>query len=164
MSTPAEFRGDVLEDALDGVGVVFDAQLVWDSQEQRVGGGDCFVLGKLFDQHVGLGGVRAAENGARVGVDVTDLVLITSVASEVGPVPIVDEREDAAAHGNARRTLVPGLFPGLPVGVNLLALLNVQWLAALVILESRALEVHTQLRRPYGCGVGAGAPPDPVAQ
>ena len=71
-SAPAELRGDKREDAPDGVGVVVDAQLVRDGQEQRVGGGDGLVLGELFDQHIGLGGVRAAENRAGVRVDVAD--------------------------------------------------------------------------------------------
>ena len=101
-----------------------------------------------FDQHVGFGGVRAAEDRARVGVDVADLVLVAPVASEVGAVAVVDEREDAAAHGDARLSLVPGLLPRLAVGLDLLALLHVQRLAALVVLERRALEVHPEFRRP----------------
>jgi hypothetical protein len=56
-SAPAELRGDKLEDAVDGVGVVVHAQLVRDGQEQGVGGGDGLVHGELLDQHVGFGGV-----------------------------------------------------------------------------------------------------------
>ena len=118
---------------LDGVGVVVDAELVRHGQQQRVGRRDRLVLRELLDQHVGLGGVRAAEDGARVRVDVADLVLVSRrVASEVRPVAVVDEREDAAAHRDARLALVPGLLPRLPVGLDLLALLDVQRLAALV--------------------------------
>src|SRR5439155_23970366 len=113
---------------------------------------------------VGLVGVRAAKDCASVRVDVADLVLVASVASEVGSIALVDEREDAAAHRDARLTLVPGLLPCLPIGVDLLALLHVQRLAALVVLEGRALEVHAQCRGPPGRGVRAGAPPDPIAQ
>ncbi len=37
-------------------------------------------------------------------------------------------------------------------------------LPGLVVLEGRALQVHAQFRGPDGGGVGAGAPPDAVAQ
>jgi hypothetical protein len=70
---------------VDGVGVVLHAQLVRDGQEQRVGGGDRLVRGELLDEHIGLGGVRAAEDGARAGVDVPDLVAVASVAPEAAP-------------------------------------------------------------------------------
>src|SRR5215475_12337485 len=147
-SAPAKLRCDKFEDAVYRVGVVVHAQLIRDGQEQGVGCSDGLVRGELFDQHLGFRGVRAAKNGARVGVDVADLVLVASVTSEIDPVAIVDERENAATHRHARLTLVPGLFPCLPVGFDLLALLNVQRFAALVVLESRALEVHSQLRGP----------------
>src|SRR6185503_9406922 len=103
-------------------------------------------------------------DGARVRVDVTDLVLAASVASKVGAVAVVDEREDATAHRDTRLTLVPGLFPCLTIRIDLLPLLNVQRLAALVVLEGRALKVHSEFRSPLGCGIRAGAPPDPLAQ
>ena len=61
------------------MGVVVDAELVRDGQEQRVGRGDGLVRRELLDQHVGLGGVAAAEDGAGVLVDVADLVLLASV-------------------------------------------------------------------------------------
>src|SRR5436190_20833902 len=92
-SAPSELRGDVFEDAPDGVNVIVHAQLVRDGQEQRVGSGDGLIGRELFDQDMGLSGVRAAEDGACVRVDVADLVMVTSVASEVGLVPVVDERE-----------------------------------------------------------------------
>ena len=57
-----------------------------------------------------------------------------------------------------------GLLPRVPIDFNLLALLHVQRLAALVVLQGRALKVHAQFRRPLGGGVRAGAPPDPIAQ
>src|SRR5215813_1754806 len=109
-SAPADLRGNVLEDALDGVRVVVHTQLVRDSQEQRIGSGDGFVPGELFDQDVGLRGVRAAEDGAGGRVDVADLILVPSVAAEVGAVAVVDEREDAAANRHARFTPMPGLL------------------------------------------------------
>jgi hypothetical protein len=84
--------------------------------------------------------------------------------SEVGAIAIVNQREDAAAHGHTRLTLVPSLLPCLPVGLDLLALLHVQRFAALIVFERRALEVHSQFCRPSGRGVRAGSPPDPIAQ
>ena len=93
------------------MGVVIHPQLIRNGQEQGVGGGDGFVRGKLLDEYGGLGGVRAAEDRAGVRVDVANLVLVASVASEVGPVAVVDQREDAAADRDARLPLVPGLLP-----------------------------------------------------
>ena len=75
---PPELGCDVLEDALDDVGVVVDAELVRHGQEQRVGGGDRLVLGQLADEQVGLGGVAAAEDGPRGRVDVADVILAPS--------------------------------------------------------------------------------------
>ncbi len=49
--------------------VVDDAQLVGDSEQERVGLGDSGVFTELFDQCIGLGGVAASEDGARVFVD-----------------------------------------------------------------------------------------------
>src|SRR5258705_8826686 len=69
-SAPAEFRSDVLEDAFEHVGVVVHTQLVRDGEEQRIGRLDSLVAREFFDQHVGFGGVRAAEDGPRVRVDV----------------------------------------------------------------------------------------------
>ena len=46
----------MLEDRLDDVGVVVDAQLVGHGQQQRVGLGDGFVLLQLFDEDVRLSG------------------------------------------------------------------------------------------------------------
>src|SRR5215831_3352447 len=81
ISAPAELGGDELQDAADRVGVVLHAQLVRDGQEQRVGGGDGLVRGELFDQHIGLGGVRAAEDRTGIRVDEADLVLVAGVAA-----------------------------------------------------------------------------------
>jgi hypothetical protein len=44
------------------------------------------------------------------------------------------QREDAAADRDARLPLVPRLLPGLPVVLDLLGLLDVEGLAALIIL------------------------------
>ena len=102
---------------------------------------------------------------ARVwAIEIADRVLVVRLVPEVGAVAVVDEGEDAAAHRDAGFALVPGLLPGRAIGLDLLALLDVEGLAGLVELERRALEVHAQLRRPDRRGVGGRAPPDPVAQ
>jgi hypothetical protein len=51
---PAELRGHEPEDALDGVSVVLDSELVRNGQQQRVGGLDRGVAGELLDEDVGL--------------------------------------------------------------------------------------------------------------
>ena len=61
-SPPSERRRDVGQDRFDHMGVVVDAELVGDGQQQRVGLGDRFVLLQLLDQDIGLGGVAAAED------------------------------------------------------------------------------------------------------
>ena len=65
-SAPAESRRDVLQDRLDDVDVVIDAELVRHGQQQRVGLGDGFVRLELLDENVRLGGVTPPENGALV--------------------------------------------------------------------------------------------------
>ncbi len=75
---------------------------------------------------------------------VPDLIAIARVAPEVRAVAVVDEREDAARHGHARLALVSRFLACLPVGVDLPPLLDVQRLAALVVLERRTLKVHAQ--------------------
>ena len=64
----------MLQDRLDDVGVVVDAELIGHGQQQRVGLGDGLVLLQLLDQHVRLGGVAAAEDGACVVAEEADLV------------------------------------------------------------------------------------------
>jgi hypothetical protein len=54
---PAERRGDVSEDVLDDVSVVFDAELVGHGKQQRVCRLDRLVVAELLNEHVGLGGV-----------------------------------------------------------------------------------------------------------
>src|SRR5258705_1430150 len=163
-STPAEFGSDVLEDAFEHVGVVVHAQLIRDREEQRIGRRDGLVAGERLDEDVGLRGVRAAEDGPRVGVDVADLILVAGIVAEVLAVAVVDDREDAAADGHPWLTPVSGLLPGLTIGFDLLALLDVQRLAGLIIFERRTLEIHAALRGPFGRRVGTAAPPDPLPQ
>src|SRR5258707_7850800 len=163
-SAPAEFRSDVLEDAFEHVGVVVHTQLVRDREQQRIGCLDSLIAREFFCQRVRFCGVRAAEDGPRVRVDVADLVLVAGVATEVRAVAVVDEREDAAADRHAWLTPVSGLLPRLTISVNLLALLYVQRLAGLIIFECRALEIHAQCRGPLAGRVGARPPPDALAQ
>src|SRR3954470_23877309 len=106
--TPAKLRSNVFEDALDRVRVVLDAKLVRDGEQQRVGCLDRRVPGELLDEHVRLGGVRAPEDRLRLRVQVADLILILASLSEIRAVPIVDQREDAAADRYAWLALMPG--------------------------------------------------------
>src|SRR6266852_4420229 len=55
-------------------------------------------------------------------------------------------------------------LPGGAVGPDLGGLLQMESLARFVVLERRALQVHSELCRPDRCGVRAGTPPDPLAQ
>src|SRR5450759_5855710 len=57
-----------------------------------------------------------------------------------------------------------GRLPGNAVGPDLGGLLHMEWLACLVVLECRALQVHPEFCCPVRRGVLAGAPPNPVAQ
>src|SRR5678816_1813465 len=81
---------------------------------------------QLLNEHLGFRGVRATEDSPRVGVDVTDLVLVSRVAPAVRPVAVVDEREDAAADRHARLTRMSGFLPRLTIRLDLLSLLHVQ--------------------------------------
>jgi hypothetical protein len=54
---PAQLGGNEPEDAFDGVGVVFDAELVRDREQQGVGSLDRRVAGELLDEDVGFRGV-----------------------------------------------------------------------------------------------------------
>src|SRR6185503_14642134 len=163
-SAPAQLGSDILENALEHVGVVVHAELIGDREQQRIRCHDRLVTGELFDERVGLTRVRAAEDGTGVGVGVADLILVVGVATEIRAVAVIDDREDAAAHGHARLTPVSGLLPGLTIGFDLLSLLDVQRLAGLVFFQSRALQVHAELRGPPGRRIGARTPPDPLAQ
>ncbi len=64
---PTQAQGYVLEDRLDGMGVVVDAELIGDGEQEGVGGGDRLVLLELGDEGVGLGGVAAAEDRLQPG-------------------------------------------------------------------------------------------------
>src|SRR6478672_6906739 len=146
------------------MGVVVHTQLVRDRKQQRISRLDRLIAREFFHQDVGRRGVRAAEDGPRVRVDVADLVLVAGVATKVRPVAVVDEREDAPTDRYAWLTPVSGVLPRLTIGFNLLALLYVQRLAALIIFERRTLEIHAEFRGPLGRRVGTRPPPDSLAQ
>src|ERR1700722_12678385 len=58
VASPPPHRGSNLgQDRFDHMGVVGNAELVGDGQEQRIGFRNGLVLFELFDQHVRLGGV-----------------------------------------------------------------------------------------------------------
>src|SRR5690606_23509961 len=104
-------------------------------EQQGVGGGDRLIRAQLLDELVGLRRVAAAEDGAVV-VELTELVVFVALpAAEVHAIPVVDEGEDRAAHRGAWRALVAGGLPGLVELLDLLALLHVEGLARLVLLE-----------------------------
>ena len=154
----------MLQERLDDVGVVVDAELIGHRQEQRVGFRDRLVLSELLDKNVRLGGVAAAENGALLFAEQSDLVPLLAPAAEIHAVAVVHQREDAAAHRHPRRTRVSGRRPCRTIKPDLLRLLHMERLAALVDLERRALQVHAELGRPFRRRIGAGAPPDALAQ
>src|SRR5712692_6912747 len=94
---PAKLRRHELQDALDGVSVVLDAELVRNGQQERVGGLDRGVPGELPDEGVGLRGVRAPEGRLGLRIEVANLIRRLVAAAEVRAVPIIDQGEDAAA-------------------------------------------------------------------
>src|SRR3954447_23464023 len=131
-SAPAELGRDVAQDRLDRVRVVIHTELVRHGQEKRVGNIDRGVFLQLPDELLGLRRVGPAADGAGVLVDVADLVALVLRRAEVGAIAVVGDREDAAADRDPRFALMPGLLPGCPIRVDLPALLDVKWLAALV--------------------------------
>src|ERR1043166_7414030 len=80
------------------------------------------------------------------------------VALELEPHQI--RSRNPAAWGSRRSR--PGGMGNM--GFDLLALLDVESLTRLIILERRTLEIHAELRRPPGRRVGTRTPPDPLAQ
>src|SRR5690606_22520954 len=106
------------------------------------------ILGQLLDEDIRLGCIGAAEYRPGVLVDISDLIGLLPTHSEVGAVAIVHEGEDAPTHRYPGLASVAGLLPGVPEGLDLLALLNVERLATLVELQGRGLHVHPHLCSP----------------
>src|SRR5690554_2230366 len=140
-SAPAEGRGDVFQDRLDHMGAIFHAELVGDGEKQRVGFGNRLVLTQLFNENFWLGGVGAAEDGARAGLDIAELIA-AAVAAEIHAIAVINQRKDAAADRDARFVRVASFLPGLAEDTDLLGLMYVERLAAFVEFEGGALQVH----------------------
>src|SRR6185503_21345213 len=107
------------------MGVIGDAQLVGDGQEQRVGRRDGVVLPELLDERIRLGGIAATKDRSRARVDEADLVPVLAGASEIGAIAIVDQRKNAAADRDPRLARMASLAPGGAIGPDLGGLLNV---------------------------------------
>ncbi len=104
------------------MGVVLDAKLVRDRQQERVRRLDRRVRGELLDKDVGLRGVRTPEDRLGLCVDVADLVRLLVAAPEVRSVAVVDQREDAATDRHPWLALVPSRSPRLTEQPDLLGL------------------------------------------
>jgi len=83
-SAPAEGRRYVGQDLLDNMGVIVDAQLIGDRQEQRVGLCNALVLLELLDEDIRLGGIAASEDRAGGGFQnyPEDYAVIQKLADE----------------------------------------------------------------------------------
>src|ERR1039458_2852259 len=124
-SAPAESRSDGRQNGFHDMGVVFNAELVGDGEQEGVGLGDRLVFPELGDQNIRLRGVTAAEDRACVFFDETDLVAFVAGSTEIETITLVGERKDTAADGDARRTSVTSLLPGGAKDANLGGLLDV---------------------------------------
>jgi hypothetical protein len=132
------------------VGVVLDAELVRDGEEQGVGRLDRRVLGQLPDEDVGLRGIGSPEDRLRLRVDVADLVLILTTPAEVRPITIVDERKDRPADRDPRLARVAGRGPRVAEQADLLRLELMERLARVLGHRRRRHQVQSLLGRPLG--------------
>src|SRR3954452_14510108 len=101
VSPPAEAWRDVAEQGLDEVGVVVDAELVGDREQEGVGRGDGLVLRELLDQRLRLTGVGLAEPRC-AAFEVAHLVLAAGLLTEVGAVEVADQWKDAPTDRDPR--------------------------------------------------------------
>jgi len=125
----------MFKDRLDDVGVVVDAELIRDGQEQRVSLCDGFIFRELLDEDVWLGSIAAAKNGSCVVAEEADSVLVLVLTPELGPVAIVYECKDTATDRYPRLAPVTSGLPRLTEYSDLLRLLYVKRTSALVIFE-----------------------------
>src|SRR3569833_1409284 len=91
-SAPPQRGRNMSQEGFEQVRVVVYAELVGDSQEQRVGLGDRFIRPELLDENLRFGGIAAAEDRAGARIDESDLVLAAALASKVGAVAIIHQR------------------------------------------------------------------------
>src|SRR5580692_6855267 len=87
-SAPAESRGDGGQYRLHDMGIVGNAQLIRDGEQEGVRLGDCLVFLKLFDQDLRFSGVGTAEDRSRGFVKEADLVLLLAPTPEIGAIKI----------------------------------------------------------------------------
>src|SRR5215207_6234910 len=160
---PTKLRRDMAQHTLHDVGVEVDAELVWNREEQGVRGFDRLVFGKFLHELIRLPGVRLAKSG-QAPVQVADLVLATGLVTEVRIVEVVDDREDAAAHGDSRLTLVAGCLPGVVEPLDLFGLELMERHSGVLGKQCRTHQIHALLAGPLRGPTGAGSPPNPVAQ
>src|SRR5580658_4900726 len=113
--------------------VIFNTQLIGDSQKQCVGLRDGLVLLELLDKNVRFGGIVATEDRSGRCADEADTVLILGAVAKIGAIAIVDEGEDAAADRHARFMCVAGFFPGGAESSDLAGLLDVEGFAGLIV-------------------------------
>src|SRR5260221_10337219 len=132
----------MLEDRPDDVGVIVDAELIGDGQEQCISFCDGLVLRELLDEGDRLGGVAAAKYGSCVVAEEADGVVVLVPASEIGTVTVVHECKDAAADRHPRLAGMTGHLPRLAEYPDLLRLLDVERTPALVVLERGALQIQ----------------------
>src|SRR4051812_36638572 len=120
---PADRRRDVVDDRPQQPGVVLHPELVGHGEQQRVGLSDRGVAAELLGDDVRLADVAAPKAGDRA-LEVADLVLALApgAVAEVLPVEIADDRQDAAAHRDARLALPAGRRPRTPEDRDLLGL------------------------------------------
>src|SRR5690606_19522240 len=109
-SAPAQTRCHVGDDALHEVCVVVHPELIGHRDEHRVRSRDRLIPRKLLDQRVRLAGIRLAEPSPSA-LQEADLVLAARLESEVVPVEVTDQREDAATYRDPRLPAMTRLAP-----------------------------------------------------
>src|SRR6202012_1808741 len=110
-SAPAESRSDVGRNGLHDMHIGTNPQLLRYGQQEGIGLCDGLVLSELFYQNVRFGGVAPAEDRPGILLDEADAVLFLRAPSKPGAIPVIHQREDAPADGDARRARMTCLFP-----------------------------------------------------
>ena len=78
------------------MGVVRNAELVGNGEQQGVGLANRLIASELFDQGVWLSRVAPPEDGSCVLVNEPDLILLVPAVAEVGPVGLVNAADTSA--------------------------------------------------------------------
>src|SRR5438067_924419 len=153
MSSPTQSGRDVSQDRFDDVRVVCDSKSVRYGQQKCICFGDCLITFQLFDEHVGLGSIRAAKHRSHI-VDEADLIAAL-VPTEVGSIAIGRQRKDRSRDRHAWLARMAGIIPRFPENADLPSLLYMKRLTGFVFLQGGALQVHAMLRGPDGSRVGS---------